>query len=87
MYLSGDPFVKNLSSTEDLIWKETGVEFGNWYSGENKDGSIEFHHKFNASEVGGLSLYFMFWCKVKPLNRQKECLNLWNNLETSCLCL
>ena len=51
MYLTEEKFVKNLSSTKDLIWKETGIEYGNWYSGENKDSTIEFHHKVKASQV------------------------------------
>ena len=51
MYLTEENFVKNLSSTKNLIWKETGIQYGNWYSGEKNDGSIEFHHKIKASKV------------------------------------
>ncbi|XP_065065864.1 putative lipid scramblase CLPTM1 [Rhopilema esculentum] len=50
VYLSENSYQRNLSSTKDLIWKESGIEYGNWDSGENKDGSIEFHHKVTASE-------------------------------------
>ena len=49
--MSEDSHVKELSSTKDLIWKETGIEYGNWDSGKNKDGSIEFHHTVQTSEV------------------------------------
>ena len=51
MYLSEENFVTNLSSTKNLIWKETGIQYGNWHSGEQNDGSIEFHHKIKASKV------------------------------------
>ena len=51
VYLTEENFVKNLSSTKNLIWKETGIQYGNWYSGEKNDGSIEFHHKIKASKV------------------------------------
>ena len=53
--MSEDSHVKELSSTKDLIWKETGIEYGNWYSGKNKDGSIEFHHTVQTSKVTFLS--------------------------------
>ena len=51
VFLTEDNTVTNLSSTKNLIWKETGIEYGNWYSGENKDSTINFHHKIKASKV------------------------------------
>lgn len=51
VYLSEEPYLKDFKSTQDLVWRETGIEYGNWYSGPNKDSNLDFHYSFQPSQV------------------------------------
>lgn len=49
-YLSEKEFLEDISST-DLIWKHTGLVYGDWSSGPDKDGTVSFSTLFKPSNA------------------------------------
>ncbi|GBP41438.1 Cleft lip and palate transmembrane protein 1 homolog [Eumeta japonica] len=47
-YISEREFLKNFEDA-DLIWKHTGLIYGDWYGGENGDGTFTYHTNITPS--------------------------------------
>lgn len=50
MYLSEDSFMNEIDDNE-LIWKKTDLEYGDWESGPNNDGTYTIQKSFIPSQV------------------------------------
>ncbi|KXJ13308.1 cleft lip and palate transmembrane protein 1 homolog [Exaiptasia diaphana] len=52
VYVSEDDFMKpaDFDDPSLLVWTQKGLQFGNWSTGENGDGSFTFSTKLTASE-------------------------------------
>ena len=51
VYLSETEEFAGFKDVDALVWKKTGLVYGDWYSGENEDGTYSFSTQFEASEV------------------------------------
>lgn len=47
-YVSEDETFSNFSDSKNLFWKQTGLIYGDWYSGENGDGSYTYSSTIRA---------------------------------------
>ena len=50
MYVSEQEVFGDFNNSDSLIWVKEGLEYGDWYSGENGDGTYSFSASFPASE-------------------------------------
>ena len=50
VYLSEAEEFAAFKDVDSLVWKQTGLTYGDWYSGENGDGTYSFSSKFDVSE-------------------------------------
>jgi len=50
VYLSEDS-LKNVINESELIWKKTDLEYGDWTSGPNNDGTYTIQKSFIPSSV------------------------------------
>ena len=50
VYLSEAEEFAAFKDVDSLVWKKTGLTYGDWYSGENGDGTYSFSSKFEVSE-------------------------------------
>lgn len=50
VYLSEDS-VKNIIDDNELVWKKTDLEYGDWSSGPNNDGTYTIQKSFIPSTV------------------------------------
>ena len=51
VYLSEAEEFAAFKDVDALVWKHTGLVYGDWYSGENQDGTYSFSTKFPVSET------------------------------------
>ena len=51
MYLSEDETFSDFDNEEALIWKKTGLVYGDWTSGDNRDGSYQKSMQFDTPQV------------------------------------
>lgn len=51
IYLSESENFNDYNDDKSLIWQEKNLVYGDWYSGDNGDGTREFYHKFTPSET------------------------------------
>lgn len=49
VFLSEEEYNVNFSDTKSLLWFQEGLIYGDWYSGNNGDGSISHHTKIKAT--------------------------------------
>ena len=55
MYIYLSEFMDyNAFEEKDLFWSKKGLEYGDWESGPNKDGTFIFEGSVQASEVSSL---------------------------------
>jgi len=50
VYLSESEEFAAFKDVDSLIWTKTGLVYGDWYSGENEDGTYSFSTQFDASK-------------------------------------
>lgn len=50
VYLSEAEDFKEFRNRDSLIWSESGLVYGDWYSGPEQDGTRVFNHKFSPSD-------------------------------------
>ena len=51
VYLSEDPELINFNDSNALIWNKNGLVYGDWYSGENGDGTYTFTTTLDTTEA------------------------------------
>lgn len=51
MYLSEQEIFNDFDNEEALVWKRTGLVYGDWTSGPYKDGSFEKYIQIDTPEV------------------------------------
>ena len=52
MYLTEDEMFNDFDNEAALVWKKTGLVYGDWTSGTNRDGSFEKFIEFDTPTVG-----------------------------------
>ncbi len=51
MFVSEQEVFGDFNNSEALVWMKEGLEYGDWYSGPNGDGTYSFSASIPASEV------------------------------------
>jgi len=51
VFLSETEEFAGFKDPDSLVWKKTGLMYGDWYSGPNEDGTYSFSTQFEASET------------------------------------
>ena len=56
MYMSESEEFAAFKDVDSLVWTKTGLVYGDWYSGENEDGTYSFSTQFDVTEVQYLEM-------------------------------
>ena len=51
VYLSEDSKLPDFNNPSQLVWHLTGLTFGDWYAGQNGDGTFNFDTELSVPEV------------------------------------
>lgn len=52
VFVSEQETFGDFNDSDSLVWMKEGLEYGDWYSGPNGDGTFTFSASVTASEVG-----------------------------------
>lgn len=54
VYISEEEFFNDFSNPDYLFWENENVEYGDWTSGPNGDGSLTYTDVIKATDVSAL---------------------------------
>ena len=56
VYVTQDENFSEFNETESLLWYQRDLVYGDWATGDNRDGCYELYQEMDIPEVGGAEL-------------------------------